>query len=135
MARNLATSAALLLALVGCGESSRPSCVSRERDWPLRADLMRGIDPQLVRIRVDATGGIRFNDRPVGHAELARYLRLLDRQSPPPALRLDHDRGAPCAALEAVRRTLDALPMCRSGHCAGRAAWERTYGPPVPPPG
>ncbi|MEP9401260.1 hypothetical protein [Sphingomonas sp. VNH70] len=107
----------------------------RERGWPLRDDLMRGIDPAIVRIRVDAAGGIHLNGKPVGATELARHVRAIDRQSPPPALRLDHDREAPCAALEAVRRTLDALPMCRAGRCAERTAWERTYGPPVPPPG
>ncbi|WP_230769451.1 hypothetical protein [Sphingomonas sp. Leaf4] len=123
------------MALAGCSGPPPESCIARERDWPLQSGLMRGIDPVLVRIRVERDGRIVFNGQASTPAQVARYVRLLDRQRPPPAVRLDVDGRAPCEAGERVRRMLDGAAMCRDGYCGERGAWEWGYGPPVAPPG
>ncbi len=124
----------IVLGLSACSKEPNLACPTRDREWPLRSDLLRGIDPQTVRIHVDEKDRIAFNGEFVSQELITRYLRSANDLNPPPALLFEFSNRASCKQVEAVRMMLNSLSMCKKGYCAEHSEWERLYGAKVAPP-
>lgn len=133
--RRTAPTFVLLALLAGCTSHAPLSCASEIRNWPLRSDLLDGIDPISITIRITRENTIIFNGQRVGLPETARYLEAADQQDPPPSIILDPADASSCDRIGSVRKMMDGLAMCRSGYCAERQQWDSVYGPVVAPPG
>ena len=120
--------------VTACSQTDRYSCQGKTRNWPLRTDLSRGIEPLRVDIYVTREGFIRWNGKVVSPDNLRQYARINDALLPNPPIVLSHDPFASCENVEFVRDILDRLPMCHEGKCGEQATWERIYGRPVEPP-
>ena len=96
-----------------------------------------GLMPLINYVSITQDGALHWNGKPISSVTLGEYLRQSRQLNPKPVVFLETEMGAPCEALEAVRKQMDeALECKKSGLCSEgiETVWRGLPNPSGMPP-
>jgi hypothetical protein len=89
----------------------------------------------MNKIALDRNGATYWNGTPISARTLDKYLSIVPNMNPIPVTFLEVEMGAPCDALDALRKKMEQRLHCADrGPCAEGIleVWEHA---PIPPGG
>lgn len=121
--------------LSGCTNEADKACRPPNSYWQKPHNFV-GLMPKMNYVGLTRDGTLHWNGKPISSVALTQMLRQSHQLNPEPVVFLETEMGAPCEALEAVRKQMNEELECKeSARCAEgiETVWSELPSPPGAP--